>query len=424
MSLFGQSLKYILSGMFAPILGPALVAYDDPMTGSRRDDNDKWYTKIVKGLNNLLNYNHDWFNYDEWNSTGDSIHNQITKESLTGAEKEANAFSSEEAQKSRDFELYMARNKYSLETQSMQDAGVNPAMVYGGGSLVPTAANGASASSVSPSGAQGIGLLMDVLPTLMRLPQELKNLKSEGGLIRAQEEKAIKEGNAALMNAGANVQNANTNERNAGTNERNATTNERLAAVQEAEVKIKQLLADNNTKATDAEVRKWAADEAYTREMINWIPEDFRIRNEQASAAQRSATASVMAAKAALKNADTNAKIGESQVLLNNVVRQKEAIYRDYLPAQLSAQVDEMKARGYYFNQQGQLCDKEGHLVDAQTARQYVGLACDVAKTACQVAGTVMTGGVGGVAVDGTSAPAASIPSYDAYSGVLGTYGD
>ena len=135
---------------------------------------------LMKGLNKLLNPKHNWLDYN-------SIENQYTRAGLTGAEREANAFSAEEAQKSRDFTQYMAQNKYQMETDSMEQAGLNPAMVYGGGTLVPTASNGATASSVSPQGA-GIGSAFDMITQMMRFPKELelldeqiKNTKADTG---------------------------------------------------------------------------------------------------------------------------------------------------------------------------------------------------------------------------------------------------
>lgn len=104
-----------------------------------------------------------------------------TRNELTGAEREMNEFSAGEAQKSRDFTEYMARNKYTMETQSMQDAGVNPAMVYGGGNLVPTAANGAAATSSSI----GAGSIADLLGTMVRMPLEMKRLNAEIEATRA-----------------------------------------------------------------------------------------------------------------------------------------------------------------------------------------------------------------------------------------------
>lgn len=131
---------------------------------------------------------------------------------LTGSQQEQNQwndiqaqiqrdFTSEEAQKSRDFTEYMARNKYAMETQSMQDAGVNPAMVYGGGSLVPTASNGAVGSGALGVG-QGAGNagvpallgLSDSLMSLIRTPLEMEKLKEEIKNIGA--DTGVKEGEA------------------------------------------------------------------------------------------------------------------------------------------------------------------------------------------------------------------------------------
>lgn len=399
--------------------------------------NDNWWRKFVKGLNNAFNPYHAWFDYDKWNEptlldkavdsigtlidhvanpdVATSLVDKYTGAHLTGAELEANAFSAEEAQKSRDFTEYMARNKYSMETESMQNAGVNPAMVYGGGSLVPTAANGAAAHSVAPQA----GDIGNLIMSIVRMPAEMAKLRSEAS-------KADKEGEAALKNAESNRIMAEASRTNAGTGQGELKVHEREVAVQEARVGIEQTLADNNTRATDAQVSKWAEEEAYTHALIEWLPTEVNIRKTHANAAQTSAYAAVQQAKAAQQNADTNSKLSDSQVILNTILGQKEAIYRDYLPAELSAKIDEMKARGYYFNEQGKLVDKQGRLVDAQVAREYVGLACDVARTACQVAGTVATAGAGGVLVKGESGPApASVPQYHDYSlGTYGTYGD
>lgn len=142
-----------------------------------------WWTRALQDLNLLFNPYHDWFDYKEVDNKisnfTDSMENQITKEGLTGAEREANAFNAEEAQKSRDFTEYMARNKYSIETASMQDAGVNPAMLYGGGNLVSTASNGAQASSVAPSSSGGILGAIDSIMALVRMPSELKKIQAE-----------------------------------------------------------------------------------------------------------------------------------------------------------------------------------------------------------------------------------------------------
>lgn len=170
--------------------------------------NDNWWKRFVKGLNNAFNPNHAWFDYDKWERNGTavdnlfnavgqaaeeitdptaiaSIVNKYTGAHLTGAEQEANAFSAEEAQKSRDFTEYMARNKYQIETESMQNAGINPAMVYGGGNLVSTASNGAAATSVAPNTAD----LGNLIFSIMRMPLEMKKLNQDIAESKSRERK-------------------------------------------------------------------------------------------------------------------------------------------------------------------------------------------------------------------------------------------
>lgn len=111
----------------------------------------------------------------------DALIARLVGNHLTGAQREANEFSALEAQKGRDFTEYMTRNKYQMETESMESAGVNPAMVYGGGNLVSTASNPGNATSVSP----GEGLNpFDAIMSIVRLKREL-------GIMDAQKENLL-----------------------------------------------------------------------------------------------------------------------------------------------------------------------------------------------------------------------------------------
>lgn len=91
-----------------------------------------------------------------------SLVNKTTGAGLTGAEREANAFTAEQAQIQRDWETEMSNTAYQRQVADMQKAGVNPALMYGGsgasGASVPS---GASATSVSPG--QGADLLSMLL---------------------------------------------------------------------------------------------------------------------------------------------------------------------------------------------------------------------------------------------------------------------
>ena len=79
---------------------------------------------------------------------------------LTGAEREANAFTAQEAQKQRDYETEMSNTAYQRQVADMQAAGINPALAMSGSASGASTPSGASAQSVSPG--QG----SDIMPML------------------------------------------------------------------------------------------------------------------------------------------------------------------------------------------------------------------------------------------------------------------
>lgn len=167
-----------------------------------------WWSRLIMGLNNLMNPGHAWRDYEndpDASSTFDNLVNSVddvlngistnsssivdrlTQAHQTGAEVEAQEFSANEAEKSRNFTEYMARNKYQMETQSMQQSGINPAMVYGGGNLVPTAANGAQGTPSAP-GSSALNPF-DLFMMMARMSRELKLLDSQKANIDSDTEK-------------------------------------------------------------------------------------------------------------------------------------------------------------------------------------------------------------------------------------------
>lgn len=131
----------------------------------------------------------------------DSAVKKYTGTGLTGAENEANDFTANEAQKQRDWEALEAEKAYERQRefyqdfqspramiQQYQEAGLNPALMYGNGAGVaspisaPQGSGGAAAQSVKPDS----GDLMQLIATLANIGFRKKEVDAEVQLKGAQ----------------------------------------------------------------------------------------------------------------------------------------------------------------------------------------------------------------------------------------------
>lgn len=375
---FGKFLAHLL----APGIGTAAVSYSDNQGGMAKPEEDKWYTKAVKGLNMWLNPEHAWFEYDDWNKQGDAFMAKQTGSDLTPAEKAANQFTADEAQKQRDWEEYMSNTSYQRQVKDMQAAGVNPAMAMQSASGASTP-SGSAATSVAPQS----GMSLSDLMALIMMPMQKRLMQSQAQMYSDQ-------GKAALINAGAAQQNAGTNERNAATNERNAKSTERGLDIQQFNAETERMRAQiegsrvaNVNSLNDEQKNVLAQQAAYLKLQREQLPKQLAIAEKNADSQAKQVIASLRQADAAVQNAATNDRLSDyetslkyAQETLTWYQADGQKVIAQNLPERTRVEIDNLIKEGVRLDAQGRLINKTGHLVDAQTVKTYVNCATDVSN--------------------------------------------
>lgn len=132
-------------------------------------DNDRWYTKIMKGLNWAFNPNHEWFDYDSWNenstmakvdtflrnaadAAGSAVTQLADPEQLTSwVNSQTGAHLTNSQIEANDMAMQNQEDIYQRQVTGMQNAGLNPALMYqSGASSAPSPVQGnTSASNMS-----------------------------------------------------------------------------------------------------------------------------------------------------------------------------------------------------------------------------------------------------------------------------------
>lgn len=121
----------------------------------------------------------------------------------TGRDRDMMAYNSSEASINRDFQsaeaqvarqfqedMYTKYQSPQAQVRQYQEAGLNPALMYGRG-VTPVSLSGASngpsgsAASATPTGVAGIEGMMSMLSTLAKLPSEVDLMQSQSDDLRA-----------------------------------------------------------------------------------------------------------------------------------------------------------------------------------------------------------------------------------------------
>lgn len=276
--------------------------------------------------------------------------NAWSGEHMTNAEVERN-----------QMQMQNQEDIYQRQVTGMQNAGLNPALMYQSG-----AQSAPSAPATSTP-----GMNMSDIMSLITLKPTIENIKS-------QSQRNRDEGKAALINA-------LSGQRNAGANEMNAETNRMRQEVD-------AWLAKSQISLNEAQIDKLAADTAQVNLFCQQLPERLELLRQQVGAQQSQAVAALQSSIAALRQAAVAEKLSdaeiafkESQTILNWAVKEGYDIVNRHLDAKTMAEIKELQKRGDFLDASAKNLDRNAKVQWAETIGRYVGSAAQITSSVMSV---------------------------------------
>lgn len=305
--------------------------------------------------------------------------NNLSGEHMTNAELERN-----------QLQMQNQEEIYQRQVTGMQNAGINPALMYGSGAQ--------SAPSVNTSNSP-VGASMSDLMQLATIKPTIEQMKANAQMMRDQ-------GKAALLNA-------KSNERTAGANERNADSNARTAGANESQARSAEFRAETDRMRQDVEawrtkydiqvsqatVDKLAEETAQIKLFTQQLPERLEILKQQGNAQERQAYAALQSSLAAIRQAavseklsDSEISLRQSQAMVNWANGEGQNIVNRHLAAKQRAEIHELESRSAYLDSGSKNLDRNAKVQLMQTITGYTHAACEIADTVFEGISTLKGG--------------------------------
>lgn len=203
---------------------------------------------------------------------------------LSKSERQQNEFNAQQAQLNRDWQTQMSNTSYQRGVADMENAGLNPQMMYGG---VSSGASSPSGSSASSGGFSNRGLMaMQTSLALQKSLADIRLTKAEARVKEAEADRAPEQFDAYINSLIANTENANSKtalnlSQTLYQNTQNEFARELLALnvqLSQEQVKLTREQSDNVHASTGlialqqiTETSKWELLDAQTKETLSKI---------------------------------------------------------------------------------------------------------------------------------------------------------